>query len=210
MYNHFPVNSAYTIYLSVTDYHWLSAGIAKRCPQCQRKRTSRDLAINAAHPPLLVQSSAQSVTANMSNIRNKSATSQNPSYQRDIRYVFKLNNWILSSLGIWPVAIRGIGQHVSKIAIAICNLALSFAIVPCALHIVYDEKDLILKMKLCGLLAFCLTAMTKYCILVIRRPKIHRCIEYLKNDWWQVSVISNWHIVLICGIRCKVLRKLIE
>ncbi|XP_036147232.1 odorant receptor 43a [Monomorium pharaonis] len=132
----------------------------------------------------------------MSIIRDMSVTLPNSSYQRDIRYVFKLNNWILGSLGIWPVAIRGIRQHMFKIAITIWNLALSFAIVPCALHIVYDEKDIILRMKLCGLLAFCLTAMTKYCILVIRRPKIHRCIEHVKNDWWQVTFRSDRELML--------------
>lgn len=120
--------------------------------------------------------------------RKESAVSPNFSYREDIRYVFKLNNWILGSLGIWPIASRGIRQLASKIAIALCNLALAFAIVPCALHIVYDEKDIILRLKLFGLLAFCLTAMTKYCILVIRRPKILRCIEYVKSDWWMVSV----------------------
>jgi len=113
------------------------------------------------------------------------------SYREDIRNVFKLNNWILGSIGIWPVAIRGIGRHASKIAIALCNFALSFALVPCALYIIYDEKDIIMRLKLCGLLAFCLTAMTKYCILAIRRPKILRCIEYVKSDWWQVGVVVN-------------------
>ncbi|KAL0117013.1 hypothetical protein PUN28_010110 [Cardiocondyla obscurior] len=128
--------------------------------------------------------------------RDKSATLQNSSYKRDIKYVFKLNNWILGSLGIWPVAIRGIGRHVSKISIAIWNLALSFAIVPCALHIVYDEKDIIIRLKLGGLMAFCFTAMTKYCIFVIRRPKIDRCIEYVKNDWWQVTFTSDRELML--------------
>lgn len=123
------------------------------------------------------------------------AVSHNFNYQQDIRYIFKLNNWILGSLGIWPVAIRGIGQHTSKIAIALCNLALTFAIVPCVLHIVYDEKDIIVKLKLFGLLAFCLTAMTKYCILTIRRPKILRCIEYVKSDWWQVGVIDKIYCI---------------
>lgn len=121
----------------------------------------------------------------------ESAVSRNFSYREDIQYVFRLNNWILGSLGIWPVATRGIRQYASKIAIALCNFALAFAIVPCALHIVYDEKDIIMRLKLFGLLAFCLTAMMKYCILAIRRPKILRCIEYVKSDWWKVSVICN-------------------
>ncbi|KAL6426529.1 hypothetical protein ACFW04_009154 [Cataglyphis niger] len=129
-------------------------------------------------------------------LRDKPAISQNFSYQQDIRYIFKLNNWILGSLGIWPVAIRGIGQHASTIAIALCNLALAFAIVPCALHILYDEKDITIKLKLFGLLAFCLTAMTKYCILAIRRPKILRCIEYVKSDWWQVTLKSDRKMML--------------
>ncbi|XP_071641238.1 uncharacterized protein [Temnothorax longispinosus] len=128
----------------------------------------------------------------MSSARND----QDLSYQQDIRYVFKLNNWILGSIGIWPISVRGIGRHVSKIAIALGNLALSFAMVPCALHIVYDEKDIIMRLKLCGLLAFCLTAMTKYCILAIRRPKILRCIECVKNDWWQVTFKSDRELML--------------
>ncbi|KAF3054495.1 Odorant receptor 091 [Nylanderia fulva] len=128
--------------------------------------------------------------------RDESAVSHNFNYQQDIRYIFKINNWILGSLGIWPVAIRGIGRHTSKIAIALCNLALAFAIVPCALHIVYDEKDITMRLKLFGLLAFCFTAMTKYCILTIRRPKILRCIEYVKNDWWQVTFKSDRNMML--------------
>jgi len=138
-----------------------------------------------------LQSLAESVIVNMSSIHDKAARSRNFNYQQDIRYVFKLNNWILGSLGIWPIAIRGIGKHISKIAIAIFNFALSFAIVPCALHIIYDQKNINVRLHLSGLLAFCLTAMTKYCIFVIHRLKIHHCIEYVKNDWWQVGVAHN-------------------
>jgi len=131
----------------------------------------------------LVQSLTATVTANMSSMRKE----KDPNYQQDIQYIFKLNNWILGSIGLWPVSFQGIGRHTPKIAIALGNFTLSFAMVPCALHIVYDEKDIIMRLKLCGLLAFCLTAMTKYCILAIRRPKILRCIEYVKHDWWQVG-----------------------
>ncbi|XP_067214136.1 odorant receptor 4-like [Linepithema humile] len=132
----------------------------------------------------------------MSSVHDEHATSQNSSYQQDIRYIFKLNSWILGSLGIWPIVIRGIGQYASKIVIVIFNLALSFAIVPCALHIIYDEKDITMRLKLCGLLVFCLTAMTKYCILAIRRPKILRCIEYVKSDWWQVTFRTDRELML--------------
>ncbi|KAF3054496.1 Odorant receptor 102 [Nylanderia fulva] len=132
----------------------------------------------------------------MLHVRLVARDEHDSNYQRDIQNIFKLNNWILGSIGIWPVAICGIGRHASKIMIAICNLAFSFALVPCALHIIYDEKDVIMRLKLSGLLAFCLTAMTKYCILCIRRPKILQCIECVKSDWWQVTFSSDREVML--------------
>lgn len=128
------------------------------------------------------------VLANMESTREKHDTSPNVNYQQDIQYIFKPSSWILGSLGIWPIAIRGVGKYISKFAILVCNLALVFAMVPCILHIIYDQKDLNLRLKLSGLLGFCLTALTKYFILVIRQSKIQSCIEQVKNDWWQVGV----------------------
>ncbi|XP_014487921.1 PREDICTED: uncharacterized protein LOC106751537 [Dinoponera quadriceps] len=149
----------------------------------------------------VVQSSAKSLIANMEISRDGQATSLNACYQRDVRYIFTLSNWILSSIGIWPIAFRGIKQHISKISIVICNFVLSFAMVPCALHIIYDQKDLIIRLKLFGLLGFCGTAMIKFFVLVIRRPKIRKCIEYVKDDWWQVKSKSDReHMLKYAGI----------
>ncbi|KAF3054493.1 Odorant receptor 142 [Nylanderia fulva] len=131
----------------------------------------------------------------MRNAHDEQATSPNVNFQQDIKYVFKPSSWTLGSIGIWPVTFRGIG-HVSKIALVVCNFALSFAIVPCILHIIYDEKDLNIRLKLSGLLGFCLTAMMKYCVLAIRRPKILRCIEHVKSDWWQVKFNSDRKLMM--------------
>lgn len=170
--------------------------VAEECPRHQLKRMSDSLAINAALPIVfLVQSSVYLDITNMQNVQKERTALQNSNYQQDIRYVFRLNIWILSLIGIWPIAVRRIGRHASNVAIAFFNFILSFAMVPCFLHIVYDQKDIILRLKLSGLLNFCLTAMTKYCILAIRRPKILHCIEYVKNDWWQVGVIV-YHITI--------------
>ncbi|XP_050457370.1 odorant receptor 4-like [Cataglyphis hispanica] len=121
----------------------------------------------------------------------KSVMPQNSSYQRDIQYVLKLNNWILCTIGLLPFTTRGIGRYAFKILIAFCNFIISFAMVPCALHILYDQKDITIRLKLFGLLTFCLTAMTKYGFLTIRRPKILYCIECVKSDWVQVTYKSD-------------------
>ncbi|XP_039304866.1 odorant receptor 13a isoform X2 [Solenopsis invicta] len=148
----------------------------------------------------LVQSSVEPVIANMENSQNERVVSSNASYQQNIRYIFKPGNWILGSIGIWPI--YGIGRHASKIAIVLCNFALAFAIIPCVLHMIYDQKDLNIKLKLFGLLGFCTTAMMKYCVLVIRRPKIMRCIEHVKNDWWQAQASPIYEIVYLAHCVC--------
>ncbi|XP_025075344.1 uncharacterized protein LOC105431948 [Pogonomyrmex barbatus] len=132
----------------------------------------------------------------MENSQNEHTISPNINYQRDIQYIFKPGNWVLGSIGIWPLAIRGIGRHASKIAILLCNFALIFAIVPSVLHMIYDQKDLNIRLKLFGLLGFCSTALMKYCVLTMRRPKIMRCIEHVKSDWWQVKFNSDREMML--------------
>jgi len=158
--------------------------------ECERKRRSGDLAINAARQPRAV--SAGFIVANMPNAREECATSCNFNYQRDIRHVFKPNNWILSSIGIWPLAIRNIGQHISNVAITFYNFIMGFTMVPYFLYILYDtlEEDIIIKLKLYGILMVGIIAMIKYFILLMRRPKIQRCIEYVEHDWWQVGHIT--------------------
>ena len=158
---------------------------------CNRSASACPATLQSMPRVHLVQSSAEPVIANMESSQDEYVTSPNANYQRDVRYIFKPGNWILSSIGIWPVAIRGIGRYAPKIAIVVCNSALAFAIVPCILHMIYDQKDLNIRLKLFGLLGFCTTAMMKYCVLTIRRPKILRCIEHVKSDWWQVGVVNT-------------------
>lgn len=137
----------------------------------------------------IVQASSELVIADMDVSRNGHTMSSNANYKQDTQYVFTPSRWILGSIGIWPIAFRGIGQHFSKIVIVICNFVLGFAIVPCVLHIIYDQKDLNIRLKLSGLLGFCSTATMKFFVLVIRRSKIQQCIEHVKDDWWQVGDI---------------------
>ncbi|XP_019699227.1 odorant receptor 4-like [Harpegnathos saltator] len=143
-----------------------------------------------------VQSSTKPDIARMGVSRDVHATSSDINHQQDMRYVFAPSSWFLGLIGIWPISFRGVGQHISKIAIVICNFVLSFAIVPCALHIIYDQKDLNIRLKLSGLLGFCTTAMMKFLVLVIRRPKIRQCIEHVKDDWWQVKFKSDRDLML--------------
>ncbi|XP_047365570.1 odorant receptor 43a-like [Vespa velutina] len=116
--------------------------------------------------------------------------------EKDIEYAIKYGRFVLRSIGIWPDTENKIRQYLSNLAILTGNLILSFAIIPCALHIIYEEKDTNLKLKLFGLLSFCICVMIKYFALSIRRSDIVRCIEWLKTDWYQVKHQSHRKLML--------------
>lgn len=112
---------------------------------------------------------------------------RNLKYKEDIAYITKHSKWILKSIGIWPIVLKDVTKFLPKIVIGISNFVLLFAIIPCILYIIFEEKNNVIKLKLCGLLIFCSIALMKHWALVYRKPKIKNCIEQIQNDWEQVS-----------------------
>ncbi|XP_034171933.2 odorant receptor 4-like [Osmia lignaria lignaria] len=125
-------------------------------------------------------------------------TSQNQNYESDIVYATNHNKWILASLGIWP-SLKGRKRFLSEIAFGLSNLVFFFAIIPFILHIVYEEKDTLIILKLFGFLIFCLISLLKYWVLTIRKPKIEKCIEQMQTDWKQVEFHRNREMMLKYG-----------
>ncbi|XP_026669568.1 odorant receptor 4-like [Ceratina calcarata] len=123
----------------------------------------------------------------------------NRNYKRDIVFVTKYSKWILRSLGIWPSVLKGAARFLPKIAIGIGNFVLLFAIIPCILHIMFEEKDTIIRLKLCGLLSFCISSLLKYWALTARKPKIQNCIEQVETDWMQVELPKDREMMLKYG-----------
>lgn len=117
---------------------------------------------------------------------NQTDHPRNPNYERDIDYVTKHNKWILSSIGIWPVVLKGARGFIPTIAIGLNNLALFFTAVQCILHIVLEQKDPLLRLRILGLACFLVISMMKYCALMVRRSNIEYCIRQVQTDWKQV------------------------
>lgn len=123
-------------------------------------------------------------------------TPRNLYYKKDIAYVTKHSKWILQSIGIWPAVVGNVTKFLPKIAIALSNFVLLFAIIPCILHIIFEEKDTIMRLKLSGLLSFCCTSLMKYWALTLRKPRIKDCIEQVWIDWEQVSELTRSSILI--------------
>ncbi|XP_043517133.1 odorant receptor 13a-like [Frieseomelitta varia] len=138
-------------------------------------------------------------------IRNHVDHPRNPNYEKDIVYVTRHNKWVLNSIGIWPAVLKGIGQFLPKIAIGVSNLVLFFTLVQCVLHIVFEQKDPLLRLKILGLTCFSFISLMKYWALTARKSKIEHCIEQLYADWKQVKFQRDRKLMLKYG---KIGRKL--
>ncbi|XP_033301937.1 odorant receptor 13a-like [Bombus bifarius] len=131
--------------------------------------------------------------------RSRTDQSRNPNYEEDIIYVTKHNKWVLNSIGIWPAMVGGIGKFLPRIAIGLSNLILFFTLVQCVLHIVLEQKDPLLRLKILGLTCFSFISLMKYWALTIRKPKIEYCIEQLYADWKQIEYQRDRKLMLKYG-----------
>ena len=120
-------------------------------------------------------------------VRNLINKSRNPNYEKDITYVMKHNKWVLISIGIWPTVLKNIGKFLPKIVIGINNLMCFFILIQSALHIIYEEKDILLRLKILGLIFFSFISLMKYWALTIHKPEIEHCIQQVQSDWKQVN-----------------------
>ncbi|KAG9435161.1 odorant receptor 58 [Apis mellifera carnica] len=133
-------------------------------------------------------------------VRDQTNQPRNLNYEKDIVYVTKHNKWILNSIGIWPTVLKGIDEYLPKIAIALSNLVLSFTVIQCVLHILLEQKDPILRLKILGLTFFSFISLMKYWVLTMRKPKIKLCIEQIQHDWKQVEFERDRKLMLKYGI----------
>ena len=132
-------------------------------------------------------------------MRSHADQPRNPNYEKDIVYVTKHNKWVLNSIGIWPAVLKGIGQFLPKIAVGVSNLVLFFTLVQCVLHIVFEQKDPLLRLKILGLTCFSFISLMKYWALTARKSKIQHCIEQLYADWKQVLIVNDCEFLCTYG-----------
>ncbi|XP_017759707.1 PREDICTED: odorant receptor 4-like [Eufriesea mexicana] len=85
-------------------------------------------------------------------------------------------------------------SSVVKTSVAYLNLIRTVAVclslhsdTVCVLHIVLEQKDQLLRLKLSGLTSFSFISLMKYWVLTMRKPKIEHCIKQVYSDWKQVE-----------------------
>ncbi|XP_043517108.1 odorant receptor 4-like [Frieseomelitta varia] len=124
---------------------------------------------------------------------------RNPNYEKDIVYVTKHVKWILNSIGIWPVMLKTIGECLPKIAIVLSNLVVFFIQGLYVLHIILEQQDNFLRLRLLAFAWYSLISLMKFWALTMRKPNIKYCVEEMYADWKQVELQRDRTLMLKYG-----------
>ncbi|XP_018046440.1 PREDICTED: uncharacterized protein LOC108685935 [Atta colombica] len=97
----------------------------------------------------------------------------------------QLNRWFLKPIGAWPQELTTSSSEkaVSRILIFICYFLIAFTVIPCALNIFFEEKDVELKLRAAGPLSHWFMGGLNYCSLLLHSADIHKCMQHMEMDW---------------------------
>ncbi|XP_071641317.1 odorant receptor 4-like isoform X1 [Temnothorax longispinosus] len=137
---------------------------------------------------------------------------RNENYETDIKYTIQLNRVIFSLLGIWPETEPTFLKYLKELSLILgCYFILAFELIPTILFVVFVEKRLVVRMKLVSSIMFTILAVLKYSSLVLSKNQVRNCLTRVKDDWQNVSSMSERNsmidkartarrLLILCGI----------
>ncbi|KAK0096366.1 hypothetical protein PV326_005680 [Microctonus aethiopoides] len=105
----------------------------------------------------------------------------------------KVTRWQLKLLGIWPLYSKSsnFDYILTKFIITICTFLLIFILIPGCLFTYLEIEDLNMRIKLTGVISFCIMGILKYYSLLSQRKYIADCIEHIIFDWKKITSIDD-------------------
>lgn len=105
--------------------------------------------------------------------------------RRDNDYSLQFNRWILKSIGAWPEfrknsMIKNILINILRLA---CHSLMVYTIVSSTLYVLFEEKDLRLRLKAIGPTSHIIMGGINYCSLLHNNDRIRAFIEHMETDW---------------------------
>ncbi|XP_043282234.1 uncharacterized protein [Venturia canescens] len=119
--------------------------------------------------------------------KNSNDTVENKDYKEDLDRTIYYTKKLLRLLGVWSLVKKENPRKkelaMSVILITTCSLQVSFIMVPCILHVLLREKNVLIKIKLLAPIGVRAINLVKYCMLVYRRNVIKFCFDHVEHDW---------------------------
>lgn len=106
-------------------------------------------------------------------------------YKRNNNYSLQMNRWILKPIGVWPElpTTSAVEKILSKILRVTCHTLIALTVIPSVLYILFEEKDIRLKLKAVGPTSHWLMGGMNYCSLLYQKEQIRKSIEHMETDW---------------------------
>ncbi|KAL0117037.1 hypothetical protein PUN28_010123 [Cardiocondyla obscurior] len=106
-------------------------------------------------------------------------------YKQNNDYSLQFNRWILKPIGVWPELPTSspVERILSKLLRLTCHTLVALTVVPSILYILFEEKDVRLKLKAVGPTSHWLMGGINYCSLLYQKRHIRKSIEHMEADW---------------------------
>ncbi|XP_076393832.1 uncharacterized protein LOC100876972 isoform X1 [Megachile rotundata] len=99
-------------------------------------------------------------------------------------YSLQLNRWMLSAIGAWPKSqSTKFEKIVSILLIVTCYFFVLITVLPCILHLIFEDDDLRTKVIILGPLSHWFLGGVGYTTLLVHNKEIKWCVDQVKSDW---------------------------
>ncbi|XP_078051708.1 uncharacterized protein LOC144477843 [Augochlora pura] len=113
-------------------------------------------------------------------------------------YSLQLNRWYLKPIGAWPFSssTSRLERLASAMLIVICYCIILFTVVPCLLHMLFEETDAYKKLRAFGPFMHWFVGGLNYTTLLVRGNEIRFCVEQIHTDWEIVTKAQHRLVML--------------
>ncbi|XP_076393831.1 uncharacterized protein LOC100876860 [Megachile rotundata] len=99
-------------------------------------------------------------------------------------YSLQLNRWMLKAIGAWPKShSTKFEKIVSILLIITCYFFVLITVLPCILHLIFEDDDLRTKVIILGPLSHWFLGGVGYTTLLVHNKEIKWCVDQVKSDW---------------------------
>ncbi|XP_076475321.1 uncharacterized protein LOC117157612 isoform X1 [Bombus vancouverensis nearcticus] len=113
-------------------------------------------------------------------------------------YSLQLNRWFLKPIGVWPLSASTsrLERTICFVLIFLCYFFVLFTIIPCLLHLILEDENIRMKLKILGPFSHWLIGGINYSTLLLRSREMRVCIEHIQNDWKIVTRQKDQQVMM--------------
>nr|AXM05128.1 odorant receptor [Campoletis chlorideae] len=122
----------------------------------------------------------------------------NKDWKMDVNRTLQYTRWTLEILGVWALVKKNPKKweiYGSRILTMMYSMLIVSITIPCTIHLIFKEKDIVERVETCGPIAFSITNLLKYYSIIYRRKMIKRCIEHVEDDWMEIVTKNDREIM---------------